>query len=72
MHLTSRNHQGNKEAGIGEGLLITQIISRNISGLPFTRQQPPDKEEILDFDLTYIISCWSGEAICSNHKKKKM
>lgn len=49
-----------------------QIISRNISGFPCSRQQPPDKEEILDFDLKYIISCLSGKAICSNQNQCRL
>lgn len=38
-----------------------QITSRNIPVLPFTKQPPPDKEEILGIGLKYILSDKEGD-----------
>lgn len=69
MYLTVENQQRNEVSGMGEesfnegGILWPQSIQitwRNIPVLPFTKQPPPDKEEILGIGLKYILSDKEG------------
>lgn len=53
------------EGSFNEGGILwpqsIQISSRNIPVLPFTKQPPPDQEEILGIGLKYILSDKEGD-----------